>query len=74
MCNNFNLNFIYGIVCVYVCVCVFSFRQESPVVILGDDSPLFRGGFVIDGNQSKIGVKHTLKHLKVSTALSVRNV
>jgi hypothetical protein len=39
ICNNFNLNFIYGIVCLYVCVCVFSLRQESPDMIL-EDKPL----------------------------------
>jgi hypothetical protein len=36
ICNNFNLNFIFGIVCVFVCVCAFSLRRESPDMILGD--------------------------------------
>jgi hypothetical protein len=36
ICNNFNLNFIYGIVCLYVCVCALSLHRESPDVILGD--------------------------------------
>jgi hypothetical protein len=36
ICNNFNLNFIYGIVCLYVCVCAFSLQRESPDMILGD--------------------------------------
>jgi hypothetical protein len=37
ICNNFNLNFIFGIVCLYVCVCAFSLRRESPDMILGDE-------------------------------------
>jgi hypothetical protein len=36
ICNNFNLNFILGIVCLYLCVCAFSLRRESPDMILGD--------------------------------------
>jgi hypothetical protein len=36
ICNNFNLNFMFGIVCLFVCVCAFSLRQESPDMILGD--------------------------------------
>jgi hypothetical protein len=36
ICNNFNLNFIFGIVCLFVCVCTFSLRRESPDIILGD--------------------------------------
>jgi hypothetical protein len=55
------------------CVCVFSLRCESPDMILGDDSTLFYGGAITDGNQSKIGVKHILKYLKITTMLSVRN-
>jgi hypothetical protein len=38
ICNNFNLNFIYGIVCLYVCVCTFSLCRESPDMILRDKS------------------------------------
>jgi hypothetical protein len=30
------LNFIFGIVCLFVCVCTFSLRRESPNMILGD--------------------------------------
>jgi hypothetical protein len=30
------MNFIYDIVCLYVCVCAFSLHQESPDMILGD--------------------------------------
>jgi hypothetical protein len=30
------LNFIFGIVCLFVCVCAFSLRRESPNMILGD--------------------------------------
>jgi hypothetical protein len=36
ICNSSNLNFIYGIVCLYVCVCAFSLHRESPDMILGD--------------------------------------
>jgi hypothetical protein len=31
------LNFIFSTVCLYVCVCAFSLRQESPDMILGDE-------------------------------------
>jgi hypothetical protein len=34
--NNFILNFIYGTVCLYVCVCAFSLRRESTDMILWD--------------------------------------
>jgi hypothetical protein len=30
------LNFIFGIVCLFVCVCAFSLRRESSDMILGD--------------------------------------
>jgi hypothetical protein len=39
ICNNFNLNFIFGIVCLSVCVCAFSLHRESPDMIL-EDKPL----------------------------------
>jgi hypothetical protein len=41
ICNNFNLNFIYGIVCLYVCVCAFSLHRESPDMILWDKPLIF---------------------------------
>jgi hypothetical protein len=37
ICNNFNLNFIFDIVCLIVCVCAFSLHRESPDMILGDE-------------------------------------
>jgi hypothetical protein len=37
--NNFKLNFIYYIICLYACVCTFSLHQESPDMIL-EDQPL----------------------------------
>jgi hypothetical protein len=37
ICNNFNLNFVFGIVCLCVCVCAFSLHRESPDMILGDE-------------------------------------
>jgi hypothetical protein len=37
ICNNSNLNFIYGIVCLYVCVYAFSLYRESLDMILGDN-------------------------------------
>jgi hypothetical protein len=40
--NNFNLNFIYGTICLYVCVCAFSLCRESPDMILGDESLIFK--------------------------------
>jgi hypothetical protein len=40
------LNFIFGIVCLFVCVCAFSLRRESPDMILGDKTPHFWGGSV----------------------------
>jgi hypothetical protein len=30
------LNFIFSTVCLFVCVCAFSLRRESPDMILGD--------------------------------------
>jgi hypothetical protein len=41
ICNNFNLNFIFGIVCLFVCVCAFSLHRESPDMILGDKPLIF---------------------------------
>jgi hypothetical protein len=38
ICNIFNLNFIYGIICLYVCVCAFSLHRESSDMILGEKS------------------------------------
>jgi hypothetical protein len=35
------LNFIFGIVCLIVCVCAFSLRRESPNMILGDKPLIF---------------------------------
>jgi hypothetical protein len=35
------LNFIFGIVCLFVCVCAFSLRRESPDMILGDKRFIF---------------------------------
>jgi hypothetical protein len=40
---------------------------------LGRRTPHFRGGYVTVGYQSKIGVKYTQKHLKITTTLSMRN-
>jgi hypothetical protein len=54
-------------------VCTFSFHRESPDIILGDESPHFWGGSVTVGYQSKIKVKHILRHLKITTTLSERN-
>jgi hypothetical protein len=36
ICNNFNLNFVFGTVCFCVCVCAFSLSREFPDMILGD--------------------------------------
>jgi hypothetical protein len=36
ICNNFNLNFIFGTVCLCVYACAFLLRRESPDMILGD--------------------------------------
>jgi hypothetical protein len=41
ICNNFNLYFIYGIVCLFVCACAFLLRRESPDMILGDKPLIF---------------------------------
>jgi hypothetical protein len=44
-------------------------------MILEDEPLLFKGGggSVTVGYQIKIGVKHTLKQLKITTTLSKRN-
>jgi hypothetical protein len=36
ICNNFNLNLIFGTICLCVYVYTFSLRRESPDMILGD--------------------------------------
>jgi hypothetical protein len=41
ICNNFNLNFIFGIVCLFVCVCAFSLHRKSLDMILGDKPLIF---------------------------------
>jgi hypothetical protein len=51
----------------------FSLHRELPDRILGDELLLSQGGSITVGYQSKIGIKHTLKHLKITTMLSVRN-
>jgi hypothetical protein len=51
----------------------FSLHREYPNMILGDEPLLSHGGFVTVGYQSKIVVRHTLNHLKITTTLSVRN-
>jgi hypothetical protein len=46
------LNFIFGIVCLFVCVCAFSLRRESPDMILGDKPLIFE--VVLSQNVSAI--------------------
>jgi hypothetical protein len=41
ICNNFNLNFIFDIVCLFVYVYAFSLHRESPDMILEDKSLIF---------------------------------
>jgi hypothetical protein len=54
-------------------VYTFSLHRESPDMILGDEPLLSQGGSITVGYQIKIGVKHTLTHLKITTTLLVRN-
>jgi hypothetical protein len=53
------LNFIFGIVCLFVCVCAFSLRRESPDMILGD-KPLI---FEVVLSQLAINDKDEWKHI-----------
>jgi hypothetical protein len=41
ICNSFNLNFIYGIVCLYVCVFVHSHFIENPPIWSWETNPSF---------------------------------
>jgi hypothetical protein len=52
--------------------CVFLLRQKSSDMILGD-KPLILMWFYHSWYYSLIGVKLTLKHLKLTTTLTVRN-
>jgi hypothetical protein len=51
------LNFIFGIVCLFVCVCAFSLRRESPDMILGDKP------FIFEVVLSQEGSRTTYKHI-----------
>jgi hypothetical protein len=48
------LNFIFGIVCLFVCVCAFSLRRESPDMILGDKPLIFEVVLSHHGTRSSI--------------------
>jgi hypothetical protein len=55
------------------CVYAFSLRRESPDMILEDEpliSEVVLSQLVI---RARLGVKHTLRHLKITTTLSERN-
>jgi hypothetical protein len=61
----FNLNFIYGIVCLYVCVCAFLLRRESPNMILGDKpliSEVVLSQLVPDQDWGKTHMKASKNH------------
>jgi hypothetical protein len=47
------LNFIFGIVCLFVCVCAFSLRQESPDMILGDKPLIFEVVLLRRGDEER---------------------
>jgi hypothetical protein len=55
----------------FVMFAMFSLHRELPDMILRDEPLLSQGGSVAVGYQSKIGVKHRLKHLKITTTLSL---
>jgi hypothetical protein len=68
ICNNFNLNFIYGTVCLYVCVCAFSLHRESPNMIMGDKpliSELVLSQLVSEQNWGKTHIKASKNHNNV---------
>jgi hypothetical protein len=73
ICNNFNLNFIFGIVCLFVCVCAFSLRRESPDMILGDKPLIFEVVLSQLVPEQDWGKTHTKASKKIATTLSVRN-
>jgi hypothetical protein len=60
------LNFIFGIVCLFVCVCAFSLRRESPDMILGDKPLIFEVvlshplSFIIGGGDQVLRLKKAL--------------
>jgi hypothetical protein len=73
---NYNNNFITWITwyCMLHVVFVLSrFTENPPIWSWEMNAYFFRGDSVTDGYHSKIGVKHTLKHLKIRTTLSVSN-
>jgi hypothetical protein len=73
ICNNYFITWISWY-CILMCVFVHSRFNEDPPVESCETNPcFFRGGVCHSWHQSKIGVKHTQKHLKITTALSVRN-
>jgi hypothetical protein len=72
ICNNFNLNFICGTVCLYVCVCAFSLCREL-LIWSWETNPSFLRWFCHSWYQSKIRVKRTWKHLKIAITFSVGN-
>jgi hypothetical protein len=65
ICNNFNLNFIFGIVCLFVCVCAFSLHRESPDMILGDKpliSEVVLSQLVLEQDWGKTQTKASKNH------------
>jgi hypothetical protein len=62
------LNFIFGIVCLFVCVCAFSLRRESPNMILGDKPFIFE---VVLSHTGTI-VDDDLLHIRHNSPITVR--
>jgi hypothetical protein len=73
ICNNYFIAWISWYCMITCCVCVFLLHWESLDMILGDKPFLFQGGSIRVGIRARVGVKHTWKHLKIATTLSMKN-
>jgi hypothetical protein len=71
ICNNFNLNFIFGIVCIFVCVCAFSLRRESPDMIFGDKPLISEGVLSQTGPPPRHGSTTSPHHLTSKRCLPI---
>jgi hypothetical protein len=73
-CKNLISNEIIVLNASYVCLHVFSLRQESPDLDLGRRTPHFKGGSVIVGIRARSGLNIHSKHLKITTKFTVRTL
>jgi hypothetical protein len=66
------LNFIFGIVCLFVCVCAFSLRRESPDMILGDKPLTFEvvlSHLSLESSSTTLSMSSFVKGVTISSKL-----